>query len=126
MKLLLILASLISFQVFAQFAGAGSSSGGGNPASIFCIENGGTVIIKNSHRGAYGICQIEEWTLFNLFIDRNMDTPDGSGQGDILSMGNPAAKLCEAIKGKSYIIETPEGQTGLCDIEEWTLFRMFQ
>lgn len=122
MKVLVIILFFSTLQCFAQFTGAGSSSGSGNPASVFCIKNGGKVSIQSSPEGEYGVCQIEEWTLFNLFIDREIDLPNNSKNP---GFGNPASKLCQSLNGETLILDSPNGQIGFCLIEEWTLFRIF-
>ena len=41
-----------------------------NPASVFCVKNGGKSEIRNGPRGQYGVCRlpdgrvVEEWTYF--------------------------------------------------------------
>lgn len=46
------------------------SVGMANPASVYCTEKGGTVVIKDTDKGQIGICklpdgsEIEEWELY--------------------------------------------------------------
>ncbi|WP_245592867.1 putative hemolysin [Advenella mimigardefordensis] len=41
-----------------------------NPASVYCTEKGGTIVIKDTDKGQIGICklldgsEIEEWELY--------------------------------------------------------------
>lgn len=41
-----------------------------NPASVYCIDQGGELLIKTGENGQYGICklpdgrEIEEWELY--------------------------------------------------------------
>jgi putative hemolysin len=49
-----------------------------------------------------------------------------------LSLANPASQFCLAQGGILQIVDTPQGQHGLCrlpdgqEVEEWTLFRAMQ
>lgn len=125
MKFLLIPIFFISFHTFAQFMGAGSSSGTGNPASIFCEKNEGKIIIRTSSQGQHGICNIEEGKLVNIFNKHKIDWQVYLNEDQKNSVGNPATLLCEALGGESFIIDTIKGQVGFCNIEEWQLWRIF-
>jgi putative hemolysin len=40
-----------------------------NPASVFCIENNGTIEMRNNEQGQYGVCIIngkecDEWAFY--------------------------------------------------------------
>lgn len=49
---------------------AQQSVGMANPASVYCTDKGGTLVIKDTGKGQIGICrlpdgsQIEEWELY--------------------------------------------------------------
>jgi len=64
-KLLILLVPGLFLTACAQ-----QSVGMANPASVYCKEKGGTLIIKNTEKGQIGICQlpdgseIEEWVLY--------------------------------------------------------------
>jgi len=64
-KLLVLLIPGLFLTACAQ-----QSVGLANPASVYCKEKGGTLVIKNSEKGQIGICQlpdgseIEEWELY--------------------------------------------------------------
>ena len=48
----------------------------GNPASIFCNENGGELEIRNSSEGPFGVCKFkdgtvcEEWDYYNELCEK--------------------------------------------------------
>lgn len=64
-KLLVLLIPGLFLTACAQ-----QSVGLANPASVYCKEKGGTLVIKNSEKGQIGIChlpdgsEIEEWELY--------------------------------------------------------------
>jgi uncharacterized protein len=47
-----------------------------NPASVFCVQNGGKSEIRNSARGQYGVCRlpdgrvVEEWAYYRKMKGR--------------------------------------------------------
>lgn len=49
-----------------------------------------------------------------------------------LSLANPASQFCLAQGGTLHIVDTPQGQQGLCrlpggqEVEEWAFFRAMQ
>lgn len=111
-----------------------------NPASKYCIDQGGKIEIYTSEAGQVGYCDlagglIEEWTLFSfmsnlggkstaieVFLTHPAGAPSPGG-------GNPASIYCESIGGKSTGFTTADGAAGVCvfsdrsQIEEWTLYR---
>lgn len=66
---------VVGCPVFAlpQSSAPGSPAGLANPASVFCVQCGGTVSIQSTPAGEVGICtwlnglQIEEWSLWRFF-----------------------------------------------------------
>ena len=46
-----------------------------------------------------------------------------AGGGSSVGPGNPASINCEKLGGQIEIINTPQGQVGMCNVEEWLLFR---
>ena len=85
----------------------GSKTGIANPASVNCINKGGTLSIqKREAGGEYGICifednrQCEEWALFRG------ECPVGGRK--ITGYVTPAAQYC-AITGGSYIVTGQQG-----------------
>jgi putative hemolysin len=107
----------------AHAFGGGSSIGPANPASVFCEDLGGELTIaKDPNGGEYGICNIEEWSLFRQMSARGLVKPHRyPGVG----MPNPASVNCEDIGGQLTIKESERGQYGICQVEEWTLWRVF-
>ncbi len=90
-----------------------------NPASTYCIEQGGTLtILKNGAGNEYGVCQFEnkyqceEWALFRG------ECPEGGV--DIQAYVSTAAAYC-AISGGEYAITAysgdPEREDGTCTFE---------
>ena len=45
-----------------------------------------------------------------------------AGGGSSVGLGNPASDNCVSLGGTVETKETPEGQQGICVIEEWSLF----
>jgi|GEM_PF-3168026 len=94
-----------------------------NPASVFCEEQGG----KLEAEGSENICvlpdgnRIEEWEFYR------QNHPE-QGAVDMPNMANPASVFCEEQGGSVKIVDTAEGQIGMCvmpdgsEIEEWELF----
>lgn len=137
MKFLLIILTLsLSLSSFAQFGGAGSSSGSGNPAVIFCKNLGGSLSIQaDPNNGAqFGICTIDAWKLFRnlqdklteLELDINlMEVITADLDSDIIGMPNPALKLCEILQNpKDRGPIDQQGQSiedGNCSINDWYL-----
>ncbi|MDO6501132.1 putative hemolysin [Photobacterium sanguinicancri] len=98
-----------------------------NPASEFCVEQGGEVVIKDEAGGQVGYCKlsdgrlVEEWAFMN---EQDKDTADQP-----IGMANPSAVFCEE-QGGTYINKDGEnGQVGFCqltdgtEVEAWEYFR---
>lgn len=98
-----------------------------NPASEFCVEQGGEVVMKNEDGDQVGYCKlsdgrlIEEWTFMNEHNGDKVEQPIG--------MANPSAVFCEE-QGGTYINKDGEnGQVGFCkladgtEVEAWEYFR---
>ncbi|MDO6545392.1 putative hemolysin [Photobacterium sanguinicancri] len=98
-----------------------------NPASEFCVEQGGAVVIKDEESGQVGYCKlsdgrlVEEWAFMN---EQDKDTADQP-----IGMANPSAVFCEE-QGGTYINKDGEnGQVGFCqltdgtEVEAWEYFR---
>ncbi|OFZ26731.1 MAG: hypothetical protein A2381_17225 [Bdellovibrionales bacterium RIFOXYB1_FULL_37_110] len=115
--MLIITLSLLTQVAFAL--GGSSSSGLGNPAWIFCSEIGGEPSIIETPEGQAGMCTIEEWTLFELTFDHNFLTTSNQ------KLANPASVYCQKIGGELFIVTEPAGQKGMCTIEQWTLWDIF-
>ena len=100
-----------------------------NPASEYCVKQGGKSEIKRqADGGEYGVCHlpdgtaIEEWALFRRDHEKTEEKPIG--------MANPASEYCVKQGGKSEIKRNADGsEYGVCHlpngkaIEEWALFR---
>lgn len=85
-----------------------------NPASVHCVESGGSLIIqKREGGGEYGICvfpggrQCEEWALF-----RGECPPGGISVETLMT---PVARFC-VITGGQYSEATDggPGRSGIC------------
>jgi putative hemolysin len=89
-----------------------------NPASEYCVEQGGTLLIQDrSDGGQYGVCvfednrQCEEWAMFRG------DCPVGGVK--ITGFVTPAAQYC-AITGGQYEVtgnSNTEQEQGTCTFE---------
>jgi putative hemolysin len=88
-----------------------------NPASINCVRQGGTLVIrKRGDGGEYGICvfadnrQCEEWTMFRG------DCPVGGI--DITGYLTPAARYCVITGGKYQVTGNghTEREAGTCTL----------
>lgn len=102
-------------------------AGAANPASVFCEEQGGEVVIKDENGGQVGYCKlsdgrlIEEWTFMNESKEDKAEP--------VANMANPASVFCEEQGGKVIIKDGENGQVGYCqladgtEVEEWEYFR---
>lgn len=115
MKTKILLLSLIIGST--GFAGGGSSVGLGNPAAENCIKLEGTL-----EYGEQSNCVVDEWHLWIEMNKRGL-TQHHQYPGHPIGLPNPAAVNCIDIGGQTRTLETPEGQLGLCVVEQWTLFR---
>jgi putative hemolysin len=113
-------------------AQAGSVIGMANPASVYCEEQGGTLDMRDSDAGQYGVCvfpdgnECEEWAFF-----RGECRP-GAGANPteaVIGMANPASVYCEERGGTVEMRTSDAGQYGVCvfpdssECEEWAFFR---
>ncbi|MDR0788529.1 MAG: DUF333 domain-containing protein [Gemmatimonadota bacterium] len=97
-----------------------------NPASVYCVEQGGTVEVREEAAGQAGYCHladgrvVEEWAFFREA------TASPTGQ---VGIPNPASAYCIEQGGTLEIREVAAGQAGFCHlpdgrvIDEWELFR---
>ena len=120
-------------------AAPAGSAGMANPASVNCVNVGGTLQIMDSPAGQYGMCNFpngtscEEWALFRgegcqpgvtATPTANATAPAGQA-----GMANPASVNCVNVGGTLQIMDSPAGQYGMCNFpngtscEEWALFR---
>jgi putative hemolysin len=98
-----------------------------NPASEYCLDQGGTLEIRDETEGQVGTCifpdgsECEEWAFF-----RGECAP---GVQEDTGMLNPASKYCADQGGELEIRDEAEGQVGTCifpdgsECEEWAFFR---
>jgi len=99
-----------------------------NPASQYCVEQGGKVEIRTDAQGnEYGVCvfpdgsECEEWAFF-----RGECAPGTP----VARMPNPASQYCVEQGGKVEIRTDAQGnEYGVCvfpdgsECEEWAFFR---
>jgi putative hemolysin len=111
---------------------AGDGPDMANPASVYCVEQGGTLEIVTDENGAQtGICHLgesacEEWSFYRgECVPEIPPVHDDGGTG----MANPASTYC-LEQGGQLEIRTDEtgGQYGICilpegECEEWAFFR---
>ena len=86
-----------------------------NPASVYCVEQGGESILVRSKKGDFGICKlkdgtaVEEWEYY-----RQNNTPQ-SLEAEMIGTPNPAAKFCVDKGGKSITVKDRKGnEKGVC------------
>jgi putative hemolysin len=90
-----------------------------NPASEFCVEQGGTVeIVTDAAGNQSGLCllpdgtQADEWEYYRRYHE-----DEGAG------LANPAAVFCEeaggVVSGDEPMCELPDGST----VDAWDYFR---
>jgi putative hemolysin len=109
--------------IMSSFAIAGGSStiGPANPAALNCIKLGGTLETITSPEGEGAFCVIEAWHLFNEMNERGLVKEHTYPP---IGMPNPSAVNCNDIEGQYRIVSTPEGDSAVCAVEQWTLFRV--
>lgn len=86
-----------------------------NPASVFCVEQGGELVIDEVADGQVGICEIdgeriEEWEYYRA-------------NHESVGLANPAAVFCEEQGGETV---GPEPMCVLPDgteVDAWEYFR---
>ena len=78
-----------------------------NPASQYCIDQGGTMVIQRGDGGEYGVCIFEENRHCEEWALMRGDCPLGGLK--ITDYLTPAAQYC-AITGGEYAITTSSGQ----------------
>ena len=105
-----------------------SKPGMPNPASKYCVDQGGKLEIRDEAGGQAGYCvfpdgsECDEWAYF-----RGECAPGGQKPG--VGMPNPAAKYCVDQGGKLEIRDEAGGQAGYClfpdgsECDEWAYFR---
>ena len=105
-----------------------SPSGIPNPASKYCVDQGGKLEIRDEAGGQVGYCvfqdgsECDEWALF-----RGECAPGGKKPG--VGIPNPASKYCTDQGGKLEIRDEAGGQAGYCvfpdgsECDEWAFFR---
>jgi putative hemolysin len=125
-------AALAGTALAMVLAGCGSSEPApapsmANPASAFCVEQGGTVEIVNEDGGERGYCnlpdgtRVDEWEYFQ----QNSSPAAGSGAG----IANPASAFCVDQGGTVEIVSEADGERGYCNlpdgtrIDEWEYFQ---
>lgn len=102
------------------------SVGIANPASSYCIEQGGSLEIENQDDGQVGYCtlpsgeRIEEWQLYRQ--SQQTDEPIAQHVPTPVGKANPASEYCISLQGEldlaTGICTLPSGET----IEQWQLF----
>lgn len=113
-----IVAGVASFAVGLGAVACGSDDDSAqiaNPASVFCVEQGGEVVIEDSAGGEIGFCEIggeriEEWEYYRANHDAS-------------SLANPAAVFCAEQGGETV---GPEPMCILADgteVDAWEYFR---
>ena len=102
-------------------------SGLANPASVYCIEQGGTVDMREGDGGTFGVCvfpngaECDEWAFYDDACPPGFDP--GAG------LANPASVYCLEQGGTLDMREESAGTVGYCrfadgsECEEWAFFR---
>jgi putative hemolysin len=100
-----------------------------NPASVYCVEQGGTLDLES------GMCtfpdgsQCEEWAFFRGECSPGGEAAEGASLGG-MEIPNPASAYCIEVGGTSEIRTADDGsQYGICVLpdgterDEWELYR---
>ena len=72
-NLAILLLALASLALFTPAPAAAQMIGMPNPASTFCVNTGGTLVISDTGSGEVGTCvydsgmAVDEWALYRLF-----------------------------------------------------------
>jgi putative hemolysin len=113
-------------------------SGLPNPASVYCVEQGGTSEIRTDAQGAQtGFCvfsdgsECDEWAFMRGECKPGDSTgAGGSTVGGGVGIANPASVFCVEQGGTSEIrTDAQGGQSGYCvfqggsECEEWAFMR---
>ncbi|MFN8670878.1 MAG: DUF333 domain-containing protein [Candidatus Sericytochromatia bacterium] len=115
-----------------------------NPASVNCEKQGGKLSIVDTKDGQQGICtfddksQCEEWAFYRGECKKGEKIPAPlASSPNVLApstnpnnkLANPASINCEQQGGKLSIIDTKDGQQGMCTFddksqcEEWAFYK---
>ncbi len=110
-----------------------------NPASVFCLEQGGTHEIRTNPDGSQtGFClftdgsECEEWDYFNAKCGpvSSSDTNDDHATDQTPALANPASVFCLQNGGESILVTNNDSSvTGFCKFadgsqcDEWEYFR---
>ena len=102
-----------------------------NPASSYCVEQGGESIIVKSQNGEYGVCKLkdgtamEEWEYYRSSNNNSAVKPEKP-----IGMANPASVFCDDKGGKSVTEKDKNGnERGVCrfnngtKVDEWDYYR---
>ncbi|MBI5305912.1 MAG: DUF333 domain-containing protein [Chloroflexi bacterium] len=102
-----------------------------NPASVYCVQQGGKSEIRKDAKGEVGYCvfpdksECEEWAF-----QRGECKPGAKPTtAPIAAMANPASVYCVQQGGKSEIRKDAKGEVGYCvfpdqsECEEWAFQR---
>ena len=124
------------YELKSSTAAPGSSIA--NPASTFCVQNGGKLEIRKTAAGEVGICvfadksECEEWAYMRGECKPGAKPTAGaqSSTPAQVGMANPASVFCVQNGGKSEIRKDPKGgEIGYCvftdksECEEWSFQR---
>ena len=124
MKTLILLSTLNSLLSLPALARDGGGSSVGNPAAQFCIDLGGQLERTHTSRGESANCVIEEWSLYREMDKEHLVRPIHC-RPNAPCMPNPAARNCYDVGGAYRLVTTPQGETGMCVVEEWALWKIF-
>ena len=102
-----------------------------NPASVFCEENGGKLIIREDDSGGQiGFCVFEDGSECEEWAFYRGECKPGNNAQTSADMPNPASVFCEENDGKLEIRTDESGaQTGFCifedgsECDEWAFYR---
>lgn len=124
----------------------GNSADSTNPASTHCKKSGGQLNMVDTPRGQIGVCvfrdgsRCEEWAFYREqcaqgecrentgMCPEKKDKKDKQKKGK-LDMSNPASQHCKKNGGTVTMVNTPQGQIGVCiwrdgsRCEEWAFYR---
>ncbi|MFH1329393.1 MAG: DUF333 domain-containing protein [Actinomycetota bacterium] len=105
-------------------------SGLPNPASVFCEENGGSLVIRDEAGGQVGYCVFDDGSECEEWAFMRGECQPGQSLGGETGIPNPASVFCEEQGGTVEIVTAADGsQSGVCHFpdgsvcDEWAFFR---
>ena len=100
-----------------------------NPASDYCVKQGGKSIIVKSSKGDYGVCMLKDGTAMEEWEYYRQNNTPRNTEAAVIGMPNPASAYCVEQGGESILVRSKKGDFGVCRlkdgtaVEEWEYYR---